>query len=227
MCVSVEMPTLVVTGFGPFSDVLDNPSSRNLDPISGATKYLDIPVSISGVDAVLREILEKFAQSAEVVLIQFGVHDETDKLRVEQFAYNEALFPIPDVDGVVRSGDRIRSGCAQILRTPIDVASLVRAEPKTLISIDPGRYLCNYMYFQSLRMALRTPHIKPLFVHVPPYSRMGQAAQRRVIQSLLGKLVYRPSLLNKVLVVVLLALVCALPLALSVWKRRGILKVFE
>lgn len=36
------------------------------------------------------------------------------------------------------------------------------------MSQDPGRYLCNYIYFKSLHeLASKNPRINSLFIHVP------------------------------------------------------------
>ena len=52
------------------------------------------------------------------------------------------------------------------------------------ISDDAGRFVCNYVYYHSLRFAKEKGH-KSLFVHVPPFSRINQETQMEFLASLL------------------------------------------
>jgi pyrrolidone-carboxylate peptidase len=45
---------------------------------------------------------------------------------------------------------------------------------KVAVSNDPGRYLCNYIYFSSLQNSEQYLNVHPLFVHVPEYSVINQ-----------------------------------------------------
>jgi pyroglutamyl-peptidase len=53
-----------------------------------------------------------------------------------------------------------------------------------MISDDAGRFVCNYVYYHSLRLAEQKGH-KSLFVHVPLFSRINQETQMRFVASLL------------------------------------------
>lgn len=52
------------------------------------------------------------------------------------------------------------------------------------ISDDAGRFVCNYVYYHSLRFAEQQGH-KSLFVHVPLFSRIDEETQMQFIASLL------------------------------------------
>lgn len=52
------------------------------------------------------------------------------------------------------------------------------------ISDDAGRFVCNYVYYHSLRFAEQKGH-KSLFVHVPLFSRINEETQMRFVASLL------------------------------------------
>lgn len=52
------------------------------------------------------------------------------------------------------------------------------------ISDDAGRFVCNYVYYHSLRFAEQKGH-KSLFVHVPLFSRVDEATQMKFAASLL------------------------------------------
>ncbi len=52
------------------------------------------------------------------------------------------------------------------------------------ISNDAGRFVCNYVYYHSLRFAEQKGH-KTLFVHVPLFSRIEEETQMQFVASLL------------------------------------------
>ena len=53
-----------------------------------------------------------------------------------------------------------------------------------MISNDAGRFVCNYVYYHSLRFAEQHGN-KSLFVHVPLFSRINEETQMRFTASLL------------------------------------------
>lgn len=55
------------------------------------------------------------------------------------------------------------------------------------ISNDAGRFVCNYVYYHSLRYAEQKGH-KSLFVHVPLFSRIDEDTQMQFAASLLEAL---------------------------------------
>ncbi len=56
-------------------------------------------------------------------------------------------------------------------------------------STDPGRYLCNYIFFKSLMAGAAATAAGAccysLFVHVPPFTETSEAEQRLFIDDLL------------------------------------------
>lgn len=53
-----------------------------------------------------------------------------------------------------------------------------------MMSDDAGRFVCNYVYYHSLRFAEEKGH-KSLFVHVPLFSRINEETQMQFILALL------------------------------------------
>lgn len=51
-------------------------------------------------------------------------------------------------------------------------------------SDDAGRFVCNYVYYHSLRFAEQKGH-KSLFVHVPLFSKINEDTQMQFVVSLL------------------------------------------
>lgn len=57
-----------------------------------------------------------------------------------------------------------------------------------MTSDDAGRFVCNYVYYQSLHFAEQNG-IKSLFVHVPLFLAIDEDTQMKFISSLLEALV--------------------------------------
>ena len=72
--------------------------------------------------------------------------------------------------------------------TDLDVATLCASMriPPFIVSTDPGRYLCNYVYYNSLAV-LHNPHA--LFVHVPRVELIPLADQVAAVKALVQLIV--------------------------------------
>lgn len=124
---------------------------------------------------------------------------------MESCAYNEASFRIPDEKGYQPNNVPIL-GCDSkvnlVLETLLDVNSLVKQInqtietdgqvcdsccKKSIVSTDPGRFVCNYIYCYSLeklkssklhQSSHNTAHrTRCLFLHVPPVNVVPQEQQ--------------------------------------------------
>ena len=170
------MVLVVVTGFGPFGSVVgSNPSSANLEKISDRVIVVrDVGVSVRAVDALIERL-----GTDEVVCIHFGVNEQARKFQFEKFAYNEKTFRIPDVDGLVFHGDPIDPSLptGHRLGTLLAMPWFVDCD----VSEDPGRYICNYMYYKSLVVSGG----RSIFIHVPPYTIMPKHEQELLVESII------------------------------------------
>lgn len=178
---SIEM--MIVTGFGPFGDITENPSSQNLPllrPRRNVRGISGLEVSMEAVDRFLS------SQSAEEAMVHFGVNQNATAIEIESVAVNEMRFSIPDNKGVTRNGETIDSGAPLTLSTSlVDVSLLVQALAldgfPVVSSTDAGRYICNYIYYKSLQLTNQ----RSLFIHVPPYSVISQSDQVTAIEAIL------------------------------------------
>lgn len=60
------------------------------------------------------------------------------------------------------------------------------------ISTDPGRYLCNYVYFNSLnKLKFNNEHIDCLFVHFPPLAVKSEAQNMAFVRDLINNLLLK------------------------------------
>lgn len=151
---------LYVTGFGEFLTHKENPSSlcaTSLMPLGAKGSILK--VSYAAVDDFFR------AHHPEGMLL-FGLNAKADTFRFERYAYNAISRTTKDVDGIIPEQEYIEAGEGR-QETAFPILRLCGlAEEKGIpikISEDPGRYLCNYVYFKALKECQG----KALFVHVP------------------------------------------------------------
>ncbi len=78
---------------------------------------------------------------------------------------------------------------------PMSAERLQKAHHAVHLSGDAGRYLCNMIYYKSLRQsqehfaAGKDRRWHSLFVHVPPFVRIGEDEQLSFLSDLLDQLV--------------------------------------
>ncbi len=159
----------LVTGFGPFPGVDDNPTAAIAAAI-GQLALPDValavlPVSWRRGPEALRAALD--ATSAEVgppvVLLHLGVAVGADRLRVERVAA-AACRQALDVDGDLPTSTP-SAGAARF-----DAEALARhlgdAGLPAAVSDDAGAYLCNAIFAEGLRWAAARD-VLVAFLHVP------------------------------------------------------------
>ncbi|KAL2911906.1 Pyroglutamyl-peptidase 1 [Polyrhizophydium stewartii] len=184
--------TVLVTGFEPFDQ-----HKAGVNPSWQAVRTL--PQHMNGVALVVQEmpveyaavkarVPETLAQLRPACVVHVGVGKPGD-IRLERLAHNDG-YARPDNRGEIPPAGMAVPEC-QIaeLRTSIDVDALLDRMQATgwsvTASTDPGRYLCDFIYFTSLHICSRsgTPC---LFVHVPP---AGKQYSQEEINSALHQLV--------------------------------------
>ena len=152
-----RMKRVLITGFKPFLDNAVNPSGLLSQAIGGIV----LDVSYQAVDT----FIESTDFSAFDFVLCLGLHAKINHPQIEKCAYNEKTTKHPDADGVIPEDTRIEIGGPEMRKTGIDVDALCQTLPFAL-SEDPGRYLCNYIYYKVLGKTKG----KALFVHLPPLS---------------------------------------------------------
>lgn len=157
----------VVTGFGPFGSVTDNPSGRLARECG--TEFRLLEVAYASIDEALDEI------GPVDRLLLMGVAASRRFPRLELVA-RKACGPHPDVRGAV--------GPLAIDDGPDLLRGRWTTRPAGLrTSRDAGGYLCNYVYRRAL---LRHPKAEVAFLHVVPFARVGFEEQLALVRSLLA-----------------------------------------
>lgn len=165
------MSALLVTGFGPFLDVVDNPSARLVRALDGAALGPDLTVvgrvlPVSYRRAVT-ETLALIDAHAPIAVVGVGVARGREGVWIERWGRRWANPALADIDGE-HADDLDPGGPAQIESTaPVgDLAAALGA----LVSEDAGGYVCNAWLYGVLRaLQPRVPVGSPpaIFVHLP------------------------------------------------------------
>jgi pyroglutamyl-peptidase len=200
-----------VTAFGPFYNTPINPTELLLRSLPSHLTRLPLPPAASLASATVletdvlasRTVLERMhaklvpLEPAEhppvVVLLHFGVNASTTRFELEIQAFNEAHFSCPDQAGYAPQHcplDPDRSlPLSHRRKTKLPVETLATAlrvaGHDCGVSSSAGRYVCNAVFYTSMRLAERNgSHV--LFVHVPPHQFQPLHAQLSFFSDLLS-----------------------------------------
>ena len=190
----------LITGFGVFGSVKSNPTEeicRRLGVENDGPMTRVLEVSMEEVDRFVEQELEPMLLDARdqgratMTLLHLGVAESSTEYRLERTAYNEASFRIPDVCGKCPQQQRILEGLPDKLMSTATVERISKAldglriesQPLTVISDDPGRFVCNYLYFRSLAAcAAADIEARAIFLHVPPAECSSVEEQLTVVR---------------------------------------------
>ena len=175
------MANISLTGFKAFGDLPSNPTEKIIEALSSSTdanhlsqlRILD--VSTKAVDAYYDSI-DLYNSSSKHLVIHLGVNAGATHFQIEEYAYNSTTFRIPDNEGFQPTDSCISSELPldSPLKTTFPAAHIINAcrinsDLVVELSDDPGRYICNYIYFKSLlNIAQRNESVDVVFIHTPP-----------------------------------------------------------
>ena len=172
---------ILFTGFLPFSSHKENPAEVLAKELAEAfaCPYRILPVSYQRAPVALQEAIE---EEKPDFILSLGLHGSADALRLERTAYNWMDAPLPDEDGESMQGCPIHENLADKIDNPILLPSLL--DPLQgfpfLLSDNPGRYICNLIYFHDLWSG-----IPSLFVHLPPFATLPKEKQKEALLALI------------------------------------------
>lgn len=158
------MKKILITGFGAFLKHETNPAEIVANSLKKeGYDTVILPVSYEGAKKAFSEIQNLKSYDA---ILSFGLASSRRFISLESKAYNEMNAIHLDNDGVRKMGEEIVKGEEKERTTPIDVVTLKKRLEKlgiiTEASTDPGRYICNEVYYLDLQSG-----IPALFVHFP------------------------------------------------------------
>jgi pyrrolidone-carboxylate peptidase len=171
------MPRLFVTGFGSFLDVDDNPSAH-LARATGLPHSI-FEVAYDGVD----EQLASLDPSSFDQLLMIGIARGAEKMRIELVARNQ-ICDLPDARGSVQGPAPIAVGGPENLTGSLwRHPALLEERDVWQPSVDAGSYLCNYAYYQALRLF---PNKEVGFLHVPAFDAIPQERQVAILAEIIN-----------------------------------------
>lgn len=197
--------TIFITGFGKFHGVEDNPSSILVNDLiesripgvnfnAGSSKDSHIVIVDTHHCRLYFESTAPCRGDGDI-FVHIGVNGKTDCINLEQYAYNNMDFRVADESGFQPKHEFINDDLPldEPLETDINVRELVLGLQDQnlpfIVSTDPGRFVCNYMYYLSLQTCVSSGFAKKcLFVHIPPFEKIERAAQLFALQCLISKL---------------------------------------
>ncbi|MEM8665846.1 MAG: hypothetical protein AAGF49_17200, partial [Pseudomonadota bacterium] len=154
---------LLITGFGPFPGVPDNPAAALVSHI--AQSGLPVSTEILPTEWAICQRMPGLARSV-TRLLMFGVASEARRIRYERVAHPVA-DALPDAVGALPDGAPIMSRRSAMPIAVLRAAARREGFPVS-VSHSPGRYICNASYAAALS---GNPHT--LFVHIPEPSGRG------------------------------------------------------
>ena len=202
------MPTILITGFGPFPGAPFNPTIELIEKLAQLKRPALANVEIvshvfeTSYAAVDRDLPALLATHKPDALLMFGLAAATKYIRIETRAQN-SLTVLPDATGQVLRGSAITEDAPATRKMQAPqrrlLAAARNAGAPVRLSRDAGRYLCNYLCWRATEAG--GPALKA-FVHVPLVPR--DPVPRRA-----GHNAFTANLLRRVAIRVLLATAAA------------------
>ena len=171
---------ILLTGFGPFGNVIDNPTERLL-------RYFEHQ-TVSGLDLTICALPTSFARAPQMfkaaleaggcngqpfdIVLMLGVAAGSYAWRVETQGLNWDDPRIPDVDGFSTPGRMIVKGRPAQLPATLSPSLLAQAIETigvpVILSNSAGAYLCNHLYYAALHHLQTAGHpAQAAFLHIP------------------------------------------------------------
>eukprot|EP01038_Epipyxis_sp_PR26KG_P015640 gene15640-21146_t len=205
-----------ITGFGQFGNVINNPTSEivaflaslnqsdlletlGLSNEVGATSiqfiFNVLEVSVDYCHSFINSIENSLSDKDEILIIHLGVDMSSSIIKLERFAYNNMTFSIEDARGFTPNNQLIDQTCGldESLTSSLSIETILHSIQEkeygrllVQVSIDPGRYLCNYTYYSSLtHQKHQNKPLNSLFVHVPPFNAIPKNNQIMIISDII------------------------------------------
>jgi pyroglutamyl-peptidase len=183
----MQGPRVLITGFGPFPGVPENPSGWLAEALAerwlSAEPERPIHARILPTEWEAAALMPRLCETLQPdVMIHFGVCEQARTFRIERSAHNRVAARV-DACGTLPASPVIFAGGAARLDTPFPAGALARHLKANgvaaVTSHCAGQYLCNYLYYHALDWAGRqagSRHV--LFVHIPPLSAAGDGLSR-------------------------------------------------
>ena len=203
-----------LTGFEPFGHHTENPSQQLVERLLNTTRThhfvensgntvesTSVEMTFSGMilsvdEAGSRQSLEHLTNVDAVVHV--GLHENSEKIRLEMSAINENHFRIADNSGRQISATSIVESGDPRLHTTANrdtVESAFSRNDAAIISEDCGRFVCNETYYRTLHsihaqgFQSRGRILPAIFVHIPSFNHVSAEVQLDILCELCAHIV--------------------------------------
>ncbi|MBZ8132827.1 hypothetical protein [Afifella sp. IM 167] len=174
----MRRPRLLVTGFGPFPGVPENPSGwlmerlslpDGLKGIAAEARFAVLPTDWQAGPAAFEALWQ--AHSPDIA-VQFGVSRRARGFELERLARNRAEPALADAAGKAAPSCRVDPEGPETWRGSLPIRrirnALEAAGHPAGLSDDAGLYLCNALYYRAGRLASQAGRLSMNgFVHLP------------------------------------------------------------
>ena len=181
------MPTILITGFGPFPGAPFNPTIKLVRDLARLRRPALADVTLVGhvfetrYAAVDRDLPALIAQHRPDALLMFGLATRAKAIRIETRARN-ALALLPDAGGMALRRGVIVGGASVAHAMPVPAQRLLAATRAARVPVhlsrDAGRYLCNYLCWRACETVASDGPRLAAFVHVPLTRRPSSVRPR-------------------------------------------------
>ena len=170
----------LVTGFGPFGAIKENPSAKLAEGCGRPFRILEVALEAS------EDLLATLDPSTFDRLLLIGVAAGRKHVTPEVYGRNQ-IGRVKDVQGIDRFGPIDPQGALLLPSTlwTTEVLGELLLDPHFHVSFDAGSYLCNFITYRALT---RFPEKAVGFLHVPKPEDMPLPVQAEALQKVLAAL---------------------------------------
>jgi len=159
---------ILVTAFGAFADVKENPSEALLAGLQERLGPRKLVGELLPVEYIAGPRIEELIEEHEPRLVlALGVARRAVTARLERLARNLDDCETPDNCGEVRCGSEIVSGAPDRLAASLPIGELREALLTAGLDVDysddAGGFLCNHVFYR----ARAATHVPCGFLHLP------------------------------------------------------------
>lgn len=169
----------LLTGFGPFGNVIKNPTERLVRHFAEAEvpghdlTTCVLPTSFQRAPQIMSALLRKGGRDGQPFdnVLMLGVATGSPHWRVERWGRNHSDGKA-DADGFTPNAGQIVAGGPEVLPVTVPVEALLAALEQEGLPVTPsdsaGGYLCNHILYVTLHgLQCAEPSAQAGFLHVP------------------------------------------------------------
>jgi len=172
-----EKPKILITGFSPFPGAPENPTQvlvslfkqrhAEMDAIADIEAVL-LPTEYAHIDAKFSALMSRIKPD---IALHFGLKQQATGFTLEQTARNICNVERADQAGRVPQTSEIDPKGPVSLPGSLPLEeighALANASLPVEMSDDAGGYVCNYLFYRALRLAMTGHPVMSGFIHVP------------------------------------------------------------